>query len=223
MTHLTTTLFSLVLSLLCTGASYANEKIGILVFDGVLTSDVTAPIEVFGAATNESWFTSYDVVTIAVSNEKAVKTAEGLQITADKLLADKPEVDVLLLPSAYDMEPLINNKELITYIQDTSKKAKWMASNCSGSSLLAEAGLLDGRKATTWAGGEDAFANAYPKVDVQHDVNYVIDGPFLTSNGGAVSYEAALALLSQLASQSKAQTISENLQLPRLLNAKLAQ
>lgn len=209
---------TIILWFLCTGFSHAGTKIGVIVYDDVLTSDVTAPLEVFGVATKESWFTSYEVVTIAVSDRKSVTTEEGLNITADTLLADNPKVDILILPSAYDMDPVLNNQELIAYIQDTAENAEWMASNCSGSQLLAEARLLDGRKATTWAGGEDAFASKYPDVDVQYDVNYVIDGPFLTSNGGIVSYEAALALLAQLSSERKAQSVARKLQLDRLLN-----
>ena len=85
--------------------------------------------------------------------------------------------------------------------------------------LLAEAGILDGKRATTWAGGEKKFARAYPKVKVQYDRNVVIDEGVITSNGGPVSYQSAFALLSKLSSQDFSNEISEKIQFNRLKNA----
>jgi len=197
--------------------SHADTKrIGIIVFDGVLTSDVTAPLEVFGIASKKSWFSNYDVIAINVQNSTFITTEEGLSLKVDAYLKDRPNVDVLLIPSSYDMEPLINNKDLITYIQDTTKSAQWMASNCSGAFVLAEAGILNSKKATTWAGGESQLKSDYPQVDVQFDTNYVIDGNVITSNGSVVSYEAAFALLEKMASPRKAQEVRDALQVKRL-------
>lgn len=198
-------------------SSYAvAETIGVLVFDGVLTSDITAPIEVFGEASNQAWFSDYKTILISVNNTKTVTTEQGLKIFADKVLKDHPKVDILLIPSSYSMGPLLGNKDLISYIRKTSKTASWVASNCSGALLLAEAGILDGKKATTWAGGEDDFKRSYPKVNVQFDVNYVIDGNVLTSNGSLVSYEAALVLLSKVASEKQSEKVSATLQYQRI-------
>jgi transcriptional regulator GlxA family with amidase domain len=94
-----------------------------------------------------------------------------------------------------------------------------MASNCSGAFLLAQAGLLDGKKATTWAGGEKTLANAYPKIDVQYDQNIVVDEQVITSNGGPVSYQAAFALLAKLSSEKFSEEISQAIQFNRLERA----
>lgn len=194
----------------------ADKRIGILVFDGVLTSDITAPLEVFGIASRKSWLNDYTVLTINVGDKAVVTTEEGLKIKVDEYLFDQPQVDILLVPSAYNMAPLLKNKDLIRYIRSTAKHAQWMASNCSGAFLLAEAGVLDGKRATTWAGGESDLAKAYPAVLVQEDRNYVIDGNVITSNGSVVSYQAALALLEQIASKSKAKEVREALQMDRV-------
>jgi len=151
----------------------ANKRIGIIVFDGVLTSDITAPIEVFGVASKKAWFDHYEVITINVSSSEYISTEEGLAIKVDDYLKNRPQVDVLLMPSSYHMDPLIKNKDLIKYIKDTAKQAQWMASNCSGAFVLAEAGILSGKKATTWAGGESDLKRDYPEVDVQFDSNFV--------------------------------------------------
>lgn len=202
-------------SIFSSGA-YAKKTIGIIVFDGVLTSDVTAPIEVFGVASKKSWFTDYEVVVINVGKEKEVETYEGLRMLVDSSISDSPKVDVLLVPSTYDMDPLLNNSNLISYIQDTAKQADWMASNCSGAFLLAKSGILDGKKATTWFGGEKELKDSFPSVKVQFDKNYVVDNKVITSNGGLVSYQAALALLSEIASPSKADEVAEALQYQRI-------
>ncbi|OMH33578.1 DJ-1/PfpI family protein [Motiliproteus sp. MSK22-1] len=205
-----------VTALLTTSAQAADKRIGILVFDGVLTSDITAPIEVFGIASKQSWFADYETITIAVDNKSLIETEEGLLLKTDAMLKDRPEVDVLLVPSSYDMAPLLANKTLISYIQKTAEKAEWMASNCSGAFLLAEAGVLDGKQATTWAGGEQGLKSEYPQVDVQFDRNYVKDEKVITSNGSVVSYEAALALLAELSSPDRAKDVADALQFSRV-------
>jgi len=198
------------------GVYAATSKIGILVFEGFLTSDVTAPIEVFGAATKKSWFSSYEVVLVSVSKDKTVLSEEGLKIIADNTIYDDLELDVLLVPSAYEMDGYLNNKDLIQFIEKQGRSASWMGSNCSGAFLLGKAGILDGKRATTWAGGEKDLAKSYPKVNVQYDQNVVIDDNVITSNGGPVSYQAAFELLARLSSDEFAKEISEAIQFNRL-------
>ncbi|MBL4886903.1 MAG: DJ-1/PfpI family protein, partial [Flavobacteriaceae bacterium] len=142
-------LSSFCLMMLISSLAYAEtSKIGILVFDGFLTSDVTAPIEVFGAATKKAWFSSYKVVIISTTKNKIVTSEEGLKIVANKTIYDDLKLDVLIVPSAYKMDTLLKNKKLIAYIKKQNQSASWMASNCSGAFLLGEAGILDGKKAT---------------------------------------------------------------------------
>jgi transcriptional regulator GlxA family with amidase domain len=207
---------TLVSGLGATPAMADDKRIGIIVFDGVLSSDVTAPIEVFGIASKKSWFSDYETLVINVNESDLITTEEGLTLKVDAHVKDRPEVDVLLMPSSYDMDALLENQQLIDYIQQTAKTADWMASNCSGAFVLAEAGVLDGKKATTWAGGESDLEHAYPKVDVQFDTNYVIDGNVITSNGSVVSYQAALALLEQMSSKGRAKEVEEALQMQRV-------
>ena len=203
--------------LLSTTTVAKDHTIGILVFDDVLTSDITAPLEVFGIASKQSWFNDYDVITINVGNKPSITTEEGLTLTVDDHISNQPKVDILLVPSSYDMQPLLNNPSLISYLKTTASHADWLASNCSGSFLLAEAGLLNGLKATTWSGGESELARAYPKVDVQVDQNVVIDKNVITSNGSLVSYQAAFTLLAQLTSEKNVNKVKETLQLERFL------
>ena len=211
-------LIGFVVSVNSTMAASTNKN-GILVFDGFLTSDVTAPIEVFGAATKQAWFSSYDVVVVSATKTKNVRSEEGLQLIADKTIYDDLKLDVLLVPSAYAMGGLLKNKDLIQFIKKQNQSASWMASNCSGAFLLGEAGVLDGKNATTWAGGEKDLFKAYPQIKVQYDQNVVIDHKVITSNGGPVSYQAAFELLAKLSSEKFSKEISEKIQFNRLESA----
>lgn len=203
-----------------TSAGGAGKSlIGILVFDGFLTSDVTAPLEVFGAATKKSWFSSYEVVIVSATNEKTVRSEEGLKIVADKTIYDHLKYNVLIVPSSYAMDPIVKNKDVIGFVKSQNQSAAWMASNCSGAFLLAEAGVLNGKRATTWAGGEKGLATSYPDVKVQFDKNVVVDQNVITSNGGPVSYQAALELLARLSSAEHANEISQTIQFSRLKSA----
>ncbi len=200
-------------------AGAASSKIGILVFDGFLTSDVTAPIEVFGAAIKKSGFSSYKVVVVSATKNKTVLSEEGLRLIADKTIYDDLKLAVLLVPSAYNMDGFLSDRNLIEFIKKQGESASWMASNCSGAFLLGKAGILDEKKATTWAGGEKGLAKSYPKINVQYDQNVVIDDKVITSNGGPVSYQAAFELLARLSSKKFAKEISESIQFNRLERA----
>jgi transcriptional regulator GlxA family with amidase domain len=203
-----------------TFATFGNaETIGVLVFDGFLTSDVTAPIEVFGAAIKKPSFSKYKVVVISATKDKPVVSEEGLRIIADKTIYDNLKLDVLIVPSSYTMEKFLKNPDLINFIKTQGQSASWMASNCAGAFLLGQAGVLDGKHATTWAGGEKQLADSYPKIKVEIDKNVVVDDKVITSNGGPVSYQAAFELLAKLSSEKFANEISESIQYNRLKNA----
>jgi len=197
----------------------ADKRIGIVVFDGVLTSDVTAPIEVFGAASKKAWFSDYAVTVLSATRQKTITTEEGLTIIANATIYDQQEFDVVIVASAYDMDPVLDNDDLTHFIRTQAKEASWMASNCSGAFLLGQAGVLDGKRATTWAGGEKGLASAFPKAKVVFDQNVVVDQGLITSNGGPVSYQAAFTLLAKLSSEDFSNEISEAIQFNRLRSA----
>jgi transcriptional regulator GlxA family with amidase domain len=176
-------------------------------------------LEVFGAASKKAWFSNYQVLLIAATQDKTITTEEGLTLVANNSIYDAPKLDVLLVASAYDMQPWLQNDDLTDFIKTQAKTAQWLASNCSGAFLLANAGLLNGKRATTWAGGEQSLAKAYSAIKVQYDQNVVVDQGVITSNGGPVSYQAAFALLARLSSEKYATEISESIQFNRLKSA----
>ncbi|WP_236451738.1 DJ-1/PfpI family protein [Stutzerimonas stutzeri] len=197
--------------------SAADKRIGVLAYDGVLTSDVVAPAEVFGVASRKAWFSDYEVILINVTRNKTVKTEEGLTLQVDANIYDELDLDVLIVNSSYDMDWLFENEDLTKFMRDQAEKVEWLASNCSGAFLYANAGLLDGYRATTWAGGEAELQRKFPKIDVVVDQNVVVDRNRVSSNGGVPSYQGALVLLSLMSGERNAKEVFETIQLNRII------
>lgn len=191
-------------------------NIGIIVFDGVLTSEVLGPAEVFALAGQRPWFQGARVLLIGVEPQPTIRTEEGLRLTVDATLADDLTLEVLLVPGGNDMSPLLKNARLEAYIRRHADTAEWLGSVCAGAFLLGNAGVLDGQQATTWFGGEAQLRAEFPAIKVVHDQPVVLDKRRLTANGGLVSYQAALVLLGQLRGPERAKEIYDSLGLPRL-------
>lgn len=191
-------------------------NIGIIVFDGVLTSEVIGPAEVFGMASKEDWFGDARVLLIGVDPQSTIRTEEGIQLTVDATIDDDLTLDVLLVPGANDMHPLLENARLNSFIQSQAAHTQWLGSVCAGAFLLGNAGVLDGHQATTWYGGEDNLQARFPAIQVVHNQPVVLDNRRITANGGLISYQAALILLGQLKGADRAKAIYDSLSMERL-------
>ena len=209
-------LLALALGTRATAAPQATRFIGVLVYDQVLTSDVTAPLEVFGHASTQPEFAAYKVVAIA-PDKRPVFTHEGLALMPAYSIDDAPPLDALIVGSAYDMSPILGNARLMQWVAARGKDARWIASNCSGARILGEAGLLAGRRATTYPGGELLMKLRYPRTQVVFGDPVVVDGNLVTSSGGLVSYTAAIRLLAAMSSAAFAQKVAGNLYYTRLV------
>lgn len=190
--------------------------IGIIVFDGVRTSEVIGPAEVFGIASQLAWFKDARVLLIGVEKQATVRTKEGVGLSVDITIHNQVLLDVLLVPGGNDMSFLRQHQGLNTFIHRHEQREAWLGSLCAGAFVLGEVGALDGKQATTWYGGETTLQNEFPKVRVIHDQPVVLDKRRITANGGLVSYRAALVLLGQLTSTAHAKEIYEKLGMGRL-------
>jgi transcriptional regulator GlxA family with amidase domain len=190
--------------------------VGIIVFDGVLTSEVIGPAEVFAIASKQDWFRGAKVLLIGVEPQPTARTDEGIQLGVDATIADDLALDVLLVPGGNDMTELLQHERLNTFIQRQAAGAQWLGSVCAGAFLLGRAGVLDGQRATTWFGGETSLQAQFPAIQVVHDQPVVVDQRRITANGGLVSYRAALVLLGQLAGTAHAREVYESLGMNRL-------
>ncbi len=190
--------------------------IGLLMYNGVLTTEVTAPADVFTKPT-EDGKQLFNVVTIA-ENDAPIITEEGLKIVPDYTFKNCPKLEVLFVPSAYDMYAQVHNNKIISFIKEKNKETKYTVSNCAGAQLIGESGIADGKKIVTWIGGGPQLQKDYPNLLVQNDsfVTYVEDGKFSSSNGNLASYISALNLVEKMTGPEHRKFIESYLYLGRL-------
>ncbi|HEY1670042.1 MAG TPA: GlxA family transcriptional regulator [Trebonia sp.] len=170
------------------------RKVLIALFDGVQSLDVTGPLEVFSAATDHQGGRAYRVRTASLGGGQ-VRTTSGLAITPDGDLRDQSEADppdLLIVPGGEGARR--RDQDLVAWIRGHAPRAKRVASVCTGAFLLAEAGLLDGRRATTHWSRCDALRDQYPAIEVDPDPIFIKDGRISTSAGITAGIDLALAL-----------------------------
>ncbi|GAB4519318.1 MAG: DJ-1/PfpI family protein [Anaerolineae bacterium] len=194
----------------------AVSTIGIVVFDDVLMAEVTGFVEVFALARQIPVFAESRVLLIGVEPQASIRTEEGLRLMVDATIADELALDVLLVPGANDVDSLLAHADLNAFIQRQAVGAQWVGSVCAGAFILGQAGVLDGRQATTWHGGEAQLQTQFPTIQVIHNQPVVLDQRRVTANGGLVSYRAALVLLSQLSTVAHAREVYQRLGIDRL-------
>ena len=190
--------------------------IGIIVFDGVLTAEVMGPAEVFANAAGSPEMQGTHVLLIGVEATPTVCTEEGIRLSVDATIADDLALDVLFVPGGNEVEHLQANAQLNAFIQQQEKSAEWVGSACAGAFILGSAGVLDGKQATTWFGGETLLQEQFPAIQVVYDRPVVVDNRRITANGGLVSYRAALVLLGRLSNPALAQKVYKHLNIGRL-------
>ncbi len=165
--------------------------------------DVVGPLEVFSSANpclqrmGRHAATPYrvDLVTQAGAD---VDTTSGISLRAHGALRDlRGPIDTLLVPGGEGVREAVLDRELTGWIARASKRCRRVASVCTGAYLLAEAGLLEGKRATThWHACED-LARRYPQVDVDPDPIWVKDGEVYTAAGVTSGMDLALALVEE--------------------------
>lgn len=182
----------------------------VLLYDGVQSLDVTGPVEVFSAVARFPGRPGYEIRTVSPGGAP-VRTSSGLTLMPDgELESARPgRGTTLLVPGGRytaDFEPRITD-----WLRAHGGGARRLVSVCTGGLLLAEAGLLDGRRATTHWYVCEQMARDYPAVAVEPDPIYVRDGPVATSAGVTAGIDLALALVEEDHGRDVALTIARHL------------
>jgi transcriptional regulator GlxA family with amidase domain len=179
-------------------------NVGVLLFEGVALLDVAGPFEVLNRARLEPGVESrrtedntlFDVFTVAKTSEPVTATG-GIVLVPRYAFADAPRIDLLLVPGGFGTRPLLQDAETIDWIRGTAAAARRTASVCTGALLLARAGLLDGRRATTHWGAFGLLASLASDVTVDREARFVDDG-VMTSAGVASGMDLALHIVETL-------------------------
>ncbi|HEX6521943.1 MAG TPA: DJ-1/PfpI family protein [Streptosporangiaceae bacterium] len=165
----------------------------VFVFPGVRLLDVTGPIEVF---TSANGFGGRYRLQVVSEDGLDVIASGGTRLGADLSVDDaRQPCDVLIIPGGAEWEKLIKDDALLDVVRQLNGKARCTASVCTGAFLLAAAGLLDGRRATTHWRNAGQLALRFPAVRVESDAIFVQDGPVLTSAGVSAGIDLSLAIV----------------------------
>jgi transcriptional regulator GlxA family with amidase domain len=179
-------------------------KTGILIFDDVEVLDFAGPFEVFsrtrlvaGVESRRSEDSApFDVFTVARTRDPITATG-GLTVVPRYGFADAPEIDLVLVPGGFGTRPLLHDEAILDWIRGTAAAARYVTSVCTGSLLLGQAGLLQGRRATTHWASLDLLESLDVGVTVERDLR-VVDDDVITSAGVASGIDMAFYLVESL-------------------------
>ncbi|GFO68749.1 transcriptional regulator [Geomonas limicola] len=180
-------------------ASQVPRSVAVVAYDGAELLDITGPVEVFNMLNRCLGATGYRVVLLAESAGSLVSAA-GMRLVADAAWQDFTEpLDTIVVVGSPDdaLNRALANRPLIDWLRAAPKRARRVVSVCTGAFLLAEAGLLEGRRATTHWMDLERLETAYPGVRVEGDAIYVRDGAIATSAGVTAGIDLSLALVEE--------------------------
>jgi putative intracellular protease/amidase len=167
-------------------------KLGVVFYNDFELLDAYGPLEMFGALAEQ-----IEILTIA-EEAGPVASSAGPKTLADYSFANTPDLDLILLPGGIGTIPELNNQAMINFLQDRGPKSQITMSVCTGSALLAKAGLLDGLAATSNKMFFKLASSQSDKVDWQESARWVDAGRYVTSSGVSAGTDMALAVIARL-------------------------
>lgn len=174
------------------------KRIGIVVYDDFETLDVFGPVQMWGHLPD------HELVIISQDGHPA-RSSQGVVTVAAYSFKNAPPLDVLMVPGGMGARKQVKNAVLLEFLRARSATARWTTSVCTGAALLARAGLLDGRSATTNKLAFDWATNQSTRVRWQRKARWVVDGNFMTSSGVSAGTDMALALVERLYGRAAAE------------------
>ena len=163
-------------------------KVAIFIFDGMEILDFSGPSEVFASSTSpEGWFNVY---TVAASDEPIL--SQGfVKIIPEYTINNSPQPDILVLPGG-GVGRSINDTTVINWVLESSKNWTFGLSVCTGAFIMAETGILNGKKATTFHGALANFKDRYPEIEVLKETRFVDNGDIVTTAGVSAGIDGSL-------------------------------
>ncbi len=168
------------------------RTLGVVLFPDFELLDVFGPVEMFGNLTG-----MVNVVTVA-REAGPVRSAQGTRVIADHGLADCPTLDLVLVPGGMGTREAIRDTALLDWLRARVATAEVAMTVCTGTELFAEAGLLDGKRATTNKMLFTRLEAEWPKVRWVREARWVEEGKLVTSSGVSAGIDMALAVIAKL-------------------------
>ena len=177
-------------------------SIGMLVFPKVQQLDLTGPYEVFASIPGAS-------VRLLWKELDPIVSATGLVLIPDTRLAEAPQLDVLCVPGGAGVNALLEDEAVLAFLRRQSAGARFVASVCTGALVLAAAGLLAGKRATTHWASHDFLARLGA---IPEQARVVADGKFISGGGVTAGIDMALTLAAELLDRERAEAIQLHLE-----------
>jgi putative intracellular protease/amidase len=165
--------------------------------------DLYGPLEMFGCLHG-----ACKIVTVA-DEPGAVASTQGPATLAEWSYADCPPLDLILVPGGRGTLEQLNNETLLNFLRERSATAQYTMSVCTGSAILARAGVLDGRRATSNKQLFELATQQSDQVDWVENARWVEDGPFVTASGVSAGTDMALSVISNLLGDQVAQQVAD--------------
>ena len=188
-------------------------NVAILIMDGTFNTELTAPYDIFQHTQYREGIKAMNVFTVANTLEP-IKTFEGMRILPDfnYLSESLPNIDILVVPSAeHHLDTDLEDTVMLNFVRRIDKTAEFVTSHCDGAFVLAKSGILSGIESTTFPGDIDKYKAMFPELTIHKDVLVVHDGKYITSSGGARSFDGALYLCELLYGKEIAQSLAGGL------------
>jgi transcriptional regulator GlxA family with amidase domain len=177
-------------------APHTTRRVVLLAFDRLQALDLVGPAEVFSMASRITGG-AYSIEVVAARKDE-LSTSSGLHLRPDRSLAGcRGPIDTLVVVGGEGVPGALADGRLVPWIEKAARRSRRVASVCNGAFLLARAGLLDGRGATTHWVACEALQRRHPEIDVEPDAIFVKDGDVYTSAGVTAGMDLSLALVEE--------------------------
>lgn len=190
-----------------------HYNVAFLIMDGVYNTELTAPFDIFQHTIFREQIKPMRTFTVANTLDP-IHTFEGLRILPDyNYRQDQlPPIDILVVPSAeHHLDTDLEDEAMLDFVRRVDQQATYITSHCDGAFVLAKAGLLEDRICTTFPSDIEQMQEMFPELDIREHVLFVHDGKYITSAGGARSFEAALYLSEILYGDTIARDLAKGL------------
>jgi transcriptional regulator GlxA family with amidase domain len=186
-------------------------EIGIALFDGAEELDWAGPWEVLAAWAQQWPDDGVRVFTLA-REEGPVICAKGLRVVPDLTWVDAPPLDVLVYPGGQGTRKELADEAVLDWVRGIARSGAVVTSVCTGSLVLAAAGLLDGKPATTHWGSLEVLPTLGREIEVRPDDRFVDTGEVITAAGVSAGIDMALHLVARLHSEERAREVRRYIQ-----------